>query len=135
MLRWDVRRPAMIQVKRAYEHSSKDDGKRFLVERLWPRGVKKQSLRVEAWLKDVAPSSELRQWFQHDPAKWDEFRRRYFRELEKHSEAWQPLLARGRRGRVTLVYSAHDTEHNNAIALKEFLERKIKSTRPVSKAA
>jgi len=125
----------MIQVKRAYEHSSKDDGKRFLVERLWPRGVKKQSLRVEAWLKDVAPSSELRQWFQHDPAKWDEFRRRYFRELEKHSEAWQPLLARGRRGRVTLVYSAHDTEHNNAIALKEFLERKIKSTRPASKAA
>ena len=125
----------MIQVKRAYEHSSKDDGKRFLVERLWPRGVKKQSLRVEAWLKDVAPSSELRQWFQHDPAKWDEFRRRYFLELEKHSEAWQPLLARGRRGRVTLVYSAHDTEHNNAIALKEFLERKIKSTRPASKAA
>jgi uncharacterized protein YeaO (DUF488 family) len=125
----------MIQVKRAYEQSSKDDGERFLVERLWPRGVKKESLRVEAWLKDVAPSSKLRQWFQHDPAKWDEFRRRYFRELEKHSEAWQPLLARGRRGRVTLVYSAHDTEHNNAIALKEFLERKIKSTRPASKAA
>ena len=125
----------MIQVKRAYEQSSKDDGERFLVERLWPRGVKKENLRVEAWLKDVAPSSELRQWFQHDPAKWDEFRRRYFRELEKHSEAWQPLLARARRGQATLVYSAHDTEHNNAIALKEFLERKIKSMRPPSKAA
>ena len=125
----------MVQVKRAYEQSSKDDGERFLVERLWPRGVKKENLRLEAWLKDVAPSTELRQWFQHDPAKWDEFRRRYFRELEKHSEAWQPLLARARRGRVTLVYSAHDTEHNNAIALKEFLERKIKSLRPASKAA
>jgi len=135
MLRWDVRRPPMIQVKRAYEQSSKDDGERFLVERLWPRGVKKENLRVEAWLKDVAPSTELRQWFQHDPAKWEEFRRRYFRELEKHSEAWQALLARARRGRVTLVYSAHDTEHNNAIALKEFLERKIKSMRPASKAA
>lgn len=125
----------MIQVKRAYEQPSKDDGERFLVERLWPRGVKKQNLQVEAWLKDVAPSGELRQWFQHDPAKWDEFRRRYFRELEKHPEAWQPLLARARRGRVTLVYSAHDTEHNNAIALKEFLDRKIKSMGSVSKAA
>jgi len=135
MLSWDVRRPAMVQVKRAYEQSSKDDGERFLVERLWPRGVKKENLRVEAWLKDVAPSSELRQWFEHDPAKWDEFRRRYFRELEKHSEAWQPLLARASRGRVTLVYSAHDTEHNTAIALKEFLEHKIKSMRPASKAA
>ena len=125
----------MIQVKRAYEQSSKDDGERFLVERLWPRGVKKQNLQVEAWLKDVAPSTELRQWFEHDPAKWDEFRRRYSRELEKHPEAWQPLLARARRGRLTLVYSAHDTEHNNAVALQEFLERKIKSMRPASKAA
>jgi uncharacterized protein YeaO (DUF488 family) len=125
----------MIQVKRAYEHPSKDDGERFLVERLWPRGVKKEELQVEAWLKDVAPTSELRQWFQHDPAKWGEFRRRYFRELEKHSEAWQPLLARARRGRVTLVYSAHDTVHNNAIALKEFLEHKIKIMGAARKAA
>ena len=125
----------MIQVKRAYEEPGKDDGERFLVERLWPRGVKKANLDVEAWLKDVAPSNELRQWFQHDPAKWEEFRRRYFRELEKHPEAWQPLLARARRGRVTLVYSAHDTEHNNAIALKEFLDRKIKSIGAAGKAA
>jgi uncharacterized protein YeaO (DUF488 family) len=115
----------MIQVKRAYEPPSKNDGTRFLVERLWPRGVKKENLQVEDWLKEVAPSSELRQWFQHDPAKWDEFRRRYFRELEKNPDAWQPLLARARRGRVTLVYSAHDTEHNNAVALKQFLEAKI----------
>jgi uncharacterized protein YeaO (DUF488 family) len=135
MLGWDVRRSTMIQVKRAYEEASKDDGERFLVERLWPRGVKKQNLRVEAWLKDVAPSTKLRQWFQHDTAKWAEFRRRYFHELETHPEPWRPLLARARRGRVTLVYSAHDTEHNNAIALKEFLEHKIKSMRPASKAA
>jgi uncharacterized protein YeaO (DUF488 family) len=125
----------MIQVKRAYEPPSKKDGARFLVERLWPRGVKKENLEVEVWLKEVAPSSELRQWFQHDPAKWREFRQRYFRELEKHPDAWQPLLARARRGRVTLVYSAHDTEHNNSVALKEFLEIKMKSKGVTRKAA
>ncbi len=116
----------MIQVKRAYEAASRDDGARFLVERLWPRGVKKERLQIEAWLKDVAPSTELRQWFQHDPAKWGEFRQRYFRELANRPDAWQPLLARARRGRVTLVYSARDTEHNNAVALKEFLDQKIR---------
>ena len=125
----------MIQVKRAYEQPSKDDGERFLVERLWPRGITKETLHVEGWLKAVAPSTELRQWFQHDPTKWSEFRQRYFRELEKHPEAWQPLLARARRARVTLVYSAHDIEHNNAIALKDFLDRKLKVGRPVHKAA
>jgi uncharacterized protein YeaO (DUF488 family) len=125
----------MIQVKRAYEQPSKDDGERFLVERLWPRGVKKESLQLEAWLKDVAPSTELRTWFQHDPRKWDEFRRQYFRELEKGADAWQLLLARARRGRVTLVYSAHDTEHNNAIALKQFLDQKIRSKSAVGKVA
>jgi uncharacterized protein YeaO (DUF488 family) len=125
----------MIQVKRAYEPVSKNDGARFLVERLWPRGVKKENLRVESWLKDVAPSSELRKWFQHDPAKWGEFRHRYFRELEKRPDVWQPLLARARKGRVTLVYSAHDTEHNNAVALKEFLEQKLKGNEVAPKAA
>lgn len=125
----------MVQVKRAYERVSSDDGARFLVERLWPRGVKKENLRIEDWLKQVAPSSELRQWFQHDAAKWDEFRRRYFRELEKHADSWQPLLARTRRGRVTLVYSAHDTEHNNAVALKEFLDQQIRRKLAATKAA
>lgn len=124
----------MIQTKRAYEPASKDDGARFLVERLWPRGIKKEALQVEAWLKDVAPSTELRQWFQHDPAKWAEFRRRYSKELEKNRDAWQPLLDRAQHRRVTLVYSAHDEEHNNAIALKEFLEQKMKVA-PKRKAA
>lgn len=76
----------MIQIKRAYERSTKNDGARFLVERLWPRGVKKENLQAEDWLKELAPSSELRKWFQHDPAKWGEFRQRYFRELEKHPD-------------------------------------------------
>ena len=120
----------MIQVKRAYEETSKNDGTRFLVERLWPRGVKKEDLKVEAWLKDVAPSTDLREWFQHDPSKWAEFRRRYFKELAKRQDAWRPLVTRARRGRITLVYSAHDTEHNNAVALKEFVEQKLRSARP-----
>lgn len=124
----------MIQIKRAYERATKNDGARFLVERLWPRGVKKENLQID-WLKEVAPSSELRKWFQHDPAKWGEFRQRYFRELEKHPDGWQPLLTRARRGRVTLVYSAHDTEHNNAVALKEFLDQKIRGKGAVHQAA
>jgi uncharacterized protein YeaO (DUF488 family) len=115
----------MIQLKRAYDPPAKSDGARYLVERLWPRGVKKESLPVKAWLKDVAPSTQLRQWFSHDPSKWTEFRRRYFQELNHNREAWQPLLAAARRGRVTLVYSSHDTEHNNAVALKDFLEQHL----------
>ncbi len=112
-----------IAVKRAYEASSRADGKRFLVERLWPRGIKKDALVIDAWLKDVAPSTALRQWFAHDPAKWEEFRRRYFRELEKHRAALEPIIAAARHGTVTLVYSAHDVEHNNAVALRDYLER------------
>ncbi|HKW27527.1 MAG TPA: DUF488 domain-containing protein [Terriglobales bacterium] len=115
----------MIQLKRAYEPASKSDGARYLVERLWPRGVKKESLQVEGWLKDVAPSTDLRKWFSHDPAKWPEFRRRYFEELKSNPQAWEPLLAAARRGRVTLVYSSHDSEHNNAVALKEFLQQRL----------
>jgi uncharacterized protein YeaO (DUF488 family) len=119
-------RKAMIQIKRAYEPASKNDGTRFLVERLWPRGVRKENLQVADWLKDVAPSTELRKWFQHDPAKWREFQQRYHRELERRPDAWEHLLKDSRKGRVTLVYSSHDTGHNNAVALKEFLESKIK---------
>src|SRR5690348_12255832 len=92
----------MIQTKRAYELTSKTDGARILVERLWPRGIKKETLSLDTWLKDVAPSTELRQWFQHDPAKWQEFRKRYSRELEENPEPWQRLLSRARRGRLTL---------------------------------
>ena len=113
----------MIAVKRAYDPVSRHDGTRFLVERLWPRGISKAKIRVAAWLKEAGPSTELRQWFSHDPAKWDEFRRRYRRELDSRPEAWQPIVLAARRGPVTLVYSSHDTEHNNAVALQKYLSR------------
>jgi len=111
----------MITIKRVYESPGADEGTRFLVERLWPRGMKKESLQIDAWLKDVAPSNALRRWFGHDPAKWVEFRDRYFAELDGEPEAVQPIVEASRQGNVTLLYSAHDTEHNNAAALKEYL--------------
>lgn len=118
----------MIRIKRAYEAASATNGKRFLVDRLWPRAVRKTALKLDGWLKDVAPSNELRRWFGHDPAKWDEFRRRYFEELDSNSDAWQAILIAARKGRVTLIFSARDVEHNNAVALKEYLDAKLKNT-------
>ncbi|MCC6394412.1 MAG: DUF488 domain-containing protein [Bryobacterales bacterium] len=112
----------MITLKRVYEKAGPEDGTRFLVERLWPRGVRKTDLRLDAWLKDVAPSDSLRRWFAHDPEKWPEFQRRYHAELERHPEGWEPIRDASLRGPVTLVYSSHDTEHNNAVALKEYLQ-------------
>ena len=120
----------MIQLKRAYEKASKEDGQRFLVERLWPRGVKKSSLPIAGWLKDAAPSTELRKWFGHDPARWQEFRRRYFAELKTRPEAWMPLVEAARKGTITLIYSSHDTEHNNAVALRELVSAKAKRGAP-----
>ena len=116
----------MITLKRAYDPASPTDGIRFLVERLWPRGISKAALRVDAWLKEVGPSTALRKWFNHDPEKWEEFRRRYFRELGSQPEVWHPIASAARRGRVTLVYSSHDTQHNNAVALQEFLRKKVR---------
>jgi uncharacterized protein YeaO (DUF488 family) len=116
----------MINLQRAYDKAGSSDGPRYLVERLWPRGVKKSSLKMTGWLKSVAPSTELRQWFNHEPSKWSEFRRRYFAELMAEPEAWKTLVEAARAGTVTLIYSSHDTEHNNAVALKEFLEKKVK---------
>ena len=122
----------MITVKRAYDPVSSVDGTRFLVERLWPRGVSKARLQIEAWLKEAGPSTELRKWFSHDPKKWDEFRRRYRRELDSRPEAWRPIVSAAHRGRVTLVYSSHDTEHNNAVALQEYLETKVRRAKQVA---
>jgi uncharacterized protein YeaO (DUF488 family) len=112
----------MIRLKRVYDPVSRTDGTRFLVERLWPRGVSKARLRQTTWLKEVGPSTELRQWFNHDPLKWSRFRTRYFRELDAQPDCWRPILTAARRGMVTLVYSSHDEEHNNAVALKAYLE-------------
>lgn len=120
---------AVIKVKRVYDPVEPDDGKRFLVERLWPRGIKKEALAMDGWLKEVAPSDRLRRWFGHDPKKWEEFRQRYFAELEAHPEAWRPLLDAARAGNVTLLFSAWDLIHNNAVALQAFLEEKLKGLR------
>jgi uncharacterized protein YeaO (DUF488 family) len=116
----------MIQIKRVYESIGAHDGKRFLVERLWPRGIKKQDLPVDGWLKQAAPSAELRQWFAHDPAKWKEFRTRYSSELRRHTADLTPLVQAARRGNVTLLFSARDTEHNSAVVLKAYLDKKSK---------
>lgn len=124
----------MIQIKRAYEDAAASDGERFLVDHLWPRGLKKEALKIKEWLKDVSPTTALRKWFGHDPAKWKEFERRYFAELDKEPEAWQPLLDAARKRKITLVYSARDEEHNNAVALKSYLERRLKSKAPRARA-
>ena len=112
----------MIALKRVYEPVGEKDGTRFLVERLWPRGVRKDALVLDAWLKDVAPSTALRRWFGHDPARWQQFRERYAAELDARPAAWAPIMQADRVGTVTLLYSAHDVEHNNAVALKAYLE-------------
>jgi uncharacterized protein YeaO (DUF488 family) len=125
----------MLRLKRAYDPVSSDDGTRFLVERLWPRGLSKEKLRVDAWLKDVGPTTALRKWFSHDPEKWPQFRARYFRELDSRPESWRPILSAARRRRVTLVYSSHDEDHNYAVALKEYLQAKERERRATRKAA
>jgi uncharacterized protein YeaO (DUF488 family) len=122
----DVEPPMSIELKRAYDQPAETDGYRVLVDRIWPRGLAKDDLRIDVWLKDLAPSAGLRKWFRHDPAKWDEFKKRYARELEQRAAALEQLAARARAGRVTLVFGAKDTERNNAVALKEYLERRLK---------
>ncbi len=114
----------MIRLKRVYEAPAPEDGWRVLVERLWPRGFTKDRARVDRWLKEVAPSPELRTWFGHDPGNWEEFRRRYLAELEgdEQQAAIEAIRQREARGTVTFLYSAHDTEHNSAVVLKEYLQ-------------
>ena len=111
----------MIRIKRTYDAPARGDGRRILVERLWPRGMKKDQLDTDAWLKDVAPSTELRKWFGHRVERWDEFRRRYRKELDARPDAWEPILKAGRRRNVTLLYSAHDVLHNGALVLRDYL--------------
>ena len=125
----------MIRIQRVYEAAAKGQEKRFLVERLWPRGVTKQKAALDLWLKDVAPSSALRTWYGHDPAKWPRFRERYWKELASSGEAVEDLKQKVRKGTVTFVYAARDERHNGALALKEFLElRKGRGTRSSSGA-
>lgn len=112
----------MIRIKRIYEEASEDDGLRVLVDRLWPRGLSKEKARVDQWEKELAPTTELRHWFGHDPAKWEEFLERYRAELRDKEEALSRLRQEGDEGVVTLLYAAKDEEHNNAVALKRYIE-------------
>ncbi|WP_027170577.1 DUF488 domain-containing protein [Mesorhizobium sp. WSM3224] len=112
-----------VKLKRAYESPATDDGKRVLVDRLWPRGVKKTEAAIDCWMKELAPSTELRQWFGHDPARWEEFRRRYAAEIHEHRGELERLRDMMHEGAVTLVYSAHDEAHNDAVVLREILLR------------
>ena len=110
-----------VRLKRAYEHAAAADGTRILIDRLWPRGIKKGDAAIDQWVKDIAPSTALRKWFGHDPVRWQEFRRRYADEVRAHPEQLERLRALVRQGPITLVYSAHDEVHNDAVALRGFL--------------
>lgn len=116
---------ARIDIARAYDSAGQDKHARFLVDRMWPRGVTKDTLRLEAWLRDVAPSTALRRWFGHDPERWEEFQQRYHAELDANPQAWQPLVDAAKRGPVTLLFGARDREHNQAVVLREYLLEKL----------
>lgn len=117
----------MIKLKRVYAPAEPSDGRRFLVDRVWPRGIRKDVADVQAWLKEAGPSDELRKWFGHDPQRWTEFRRRYRRELEHRAEVLEPLLQAARQGDVTLVYSARDEQHNQAVVIRDVLQELLKA--------
>jgi len=110
-----------VKLKRAYEPASHADGARVLIDRLWPRGVKKTDAKVDEWMKDIAPSTELRKWFGHDPTRWKEFQDRYAAEVRQHPEQLQRLRALAREGTLTLIYSAHDEAHNNAVVVRDLI--------------
>lgn len=115
-----------LRVRRVYEPAEKDDGYRVLIDRLWPRGLKKEDAAIDLWLKDAAPSTELRRWFGHDPERWDEFQERYRQELAGNGDALSPVLEKLRAGEpLTLLYSAHDERHNNALVLQEALQKRL----------
>ena len=110
-----------IRLKRVYEQAKKQDGQRILVERLWPRGLKKDDANIDEWLKEIAPTAELRKWFSHDSTKWGAFKKKYWRELDKNTETVSQLVSFCSKGTVTFLFAARDTENNNAVALKEYL--------------
>jgi uncharacterized protein YeaO (DUF488 family) len=115
-----------FKAKRIYEKPEKADGFRILIDRLWPRGLSKEKARVDEWLKDIAPSDELRKWFSHDPKKWEAFKKRYFGELETKGVLIELIMSKSKGGPVTLLYAAKEEKFNNALALKEYLETRRK---------
>jgi uncharacterized protein YeaO (DUF488 family) len=112
-----------VKLKRAYEPPAADDGMRILIDRLWPRGITKKRAAIDQWMKDISPSTVLRKWFGHDPARWDEFRHRYAQEVQKNSDLLDELRSLARHGPITLVYSAHDEKHNDAVELRKLILR------------
>lgn len=110
-----------IRLKRAYDAPAPDDGTRILIDRLWPRGIKKTDAAIDEWMKEIAPSTKLRKWFGHDPGRWEEFRRRYQTEIRQHHDEFDRLRTLAQRGRITLVFSARDETHNDAVVLKDLL--------------
>ncbi|RDU95751.1 DUF488 domain-containing protein [Trinickia dinghuensis] len=116
---------ARIDIARAYDTLGQDGPARYLVDRMWPRGVTKESLGIEAWLRDVAPSTELRRWFGHDPERWEEFRQRYCDELDANPTSWQPLAEAAKHGPIMLLFGARDRDHNQAVVLRDYLVRKL----------
>lgn len=114
-----------ISIRRVYDDPGKDEGARFLVDRIWPRGVKKEDLHLDDWLKDVAPTDELRHWFGHYAARWTDFRSRYEAELDANPSAWQPILEAAHQGAVTLLFGARDEQHNQAVVLRDYLTPKL----------
>ena len=113
----------MIRLKRVYEEAARNDGFRILVERLWPRGVSKEKANIRLWSKEIAPSPQLRKWYGHNLARWEEFKKRYWRELKGKQESLEEIRSRAREGTITFVYAARDEEHNSAMALKDYLEK------------
>ena len=120
-----VRRKMEVNLKRVYEAPAKNDGKRILVDRLWPRGLTKEKAKIDLWLKNIAPSTELRKWFDHDPDKWKDFKKRYHQELKNNKEQVSILYEELKKGAVTLVYGAKDEKHNEALVIKEWLNRML----------
>ena len=118
-----------LNIKRVYVQPSREDGQRILVDRLWPRGINKQNAKIDLWLKDIAPSTELRKWFDHEHGKWDQFKNKYFKELESNPESVKILIEKVKKSKVTILYSSKEERFNNAVALKEYIETYISPER------
>ncbi len=118
----------MLKTKRVYDPPSRHDGTRILIDRLWPRGLKKENARIDEWIKEIGPSTELRKWFSHDPKKWEEFKKRFFKELLKNQELVEGVIARAKKGTVTLLFGSREERYNNAVALKEYIEARMGSS-------
>jgi uncharacterized protein YeaO (DUF488 family) len=118
----------MIKIKRVYDEPSRNDGKRILIDRLWPRGLKKEDARIDDWIKEIAPSNELRKWFNHDPDKWGEFKKRFYLELHENQDRVKEIVNAARKGTVTLLYGSKEERLNNAVALKEYIEARMQTS-------